>query len=164
MSSVNTRALTPYDTGEILQPILHPGTTGKVDYDNDESSTILTVSARPTSGSDGTTVDIDTQSDDMVTVVLDGTTVFETNSATVDGEPSDTAYARFGRYVAATLGSSTDWECADMTSEMALFVQNLPGFPAIAGATNTELKLWRGIADELGIKHDVEPSEFGDNE
>ncbi|MCI4659700.1 hypothetical protein [Cryobacterium zhongshanensis] len=65
-------SLTPYDTGEILEPKVHGGTTGQVDFENEESSTMITVSARPTRGQDGVTVTIDTQTDDLVTVVING--------------------------------------------------------------------------------------------
>lgn len=35
--------LTPYDTGAVAEPKLWPGHTGKVDFDNDEASTLATV-------------------------------------------------------------------------------------------------------------------------
>lgn len=46
--SANTHALTAYDRGEILEPHLHPGHTGRVDFDNEESSTQLTLRVLPT--------------------------------------------------------------------------------------------------------------------
>jgi hypothetical protein len=73
--STPTPDLTPYDTGAILEPKLHPGTTGKVDFDDDESATIITLDAKPTQTDglfDVVTVTIDTHGDEDIAVVVNG--------------------------------------------------------------------------------------------
>lgn len=54
-----TRNLTPYDTGEILEPQLHPDHTGKVDFDNDEAGTELTLSVRPSPEDDTHVIEVE---------------------------------------------------------------------------------------------------------
>jgi hypothetical protein len=44
--------LSIFDTGEVLEP--HAGRDGTVDFDNDESSTVLQVKATPSERNDGT--------------------------------------------------------------------------------------------------------------
>ena len=159
MSPVKTSTLTPYDTGEILEPRVHPGVTGQVDFENDESSTLITVSARPTSGNDGVTVTIDTHNDDPVTVVINEGAVLKGTvepGSTDDAEPTDLAYAVFGRYVAALLGSHEEWSGGDMLEDIAEYASNLTDFPLIGGQGPDEYALWRDIAGQLGIEHDGE--------
>lgn len=159
MSPVKSSTLTPYDTGEILEPKVHGGTTGQVDFDNDESSTMITVSARPTSGQDGVTVTIDPHGDDKITVVVNDGSVTGEDESNVGAEPTDLAYAVFGRYVAALLGSHEEWSGADMLEEIAEYASNLTGFPLIGGQGPDEYALWRDVAGQLGIEHDGEDAE-----
>jgi len=148
-------SLTPYDTGEILEPKVHSGTTGQVDFDNDESSTLITVSARPTAGQDGMTVTIDSHGDDKITVVVNDGAVINKTDSTDDAEPDDLSYAMLGRYAAALLGSRAgDWDSNEMTEGIARYAAELADFPALSGGSDAELKVWRDIADQLGIEHD----------
>lgn len=48
-----TPSLTPFDTGEVLEP--HTGPNGVVDFDNDESATIVQVQATDSKTTDDTT-------------------------------------------------------------------------------------------------------------
>jgi hypothetical protein len=155
--------LTPYDTGAMLEPRVHPGTTGQVDFDDDESTTILTLSAFPTADQDDSvTVQIDTHGSDHVKVIINDGTVFNESIETVGPEPTAAAYAALGRFVAATIGSNTrDWDSNEMTEEFGRFANGLTNFPAISEGNAEEITVWRGIADELGIRHDDDlPEEF----
>jgi hypothetical protein len=153
-------SLTPYDTGEILEPKVHGGTTGQVDFDNDESSTMITVSARPTAGQDGVTVTIDTHGDDKITVVVNDGAVINDSVDTDDDEPDDLGYAMLGRYAAALLGSREgDWNSNEMTEDIARYAAEISDFPALSGGDDDDLTLWRNVAGQLGIKHDGEDVE-----
>jgi hypothetical protein len=160
MSHATATALTPYDTGEMLEPKVHPGTTGMVDFDDDESATVITLCAWPTEGvDDSVTVQIDTHGSDHVKIVINDGTVFNESVETVGPEPTDTAYAAFGRYVAALLGSHEEWSGAGMLEEIAEYASNLTGFPLIGGQSSDEYTLWREVAGQLGIEHDGEDNE-----
>lgn len=70
--------LTPFDTGEILEPEFHFDNrgvkTGKVDFDNDESATILTLSAYPSKAGGYLTV-LDIDANDDVKIIVNGRVV-----------------------------------------------------------------------------------------
>lgn len=77
-----TPALTPYDTGAVLEPKLYVTSTagltrdnaddfGKVDFDDDQGTTHCAIVARPSTGGD-TLIHIDTLGGDTIKVVLDG--------------------------------------------------------------------------------------------
>lgn len=71
-------SLTPYDDGSVLEPQPWRQTGdlsryGKVDFDNDESGTQLTLKCLPIQR--GVRVEIDAQFDGIVQVVVDGRVV-----------------------------------------------------------------------------------------
>ena len=72
--------LTIFDTGEMLEPKLHyrgTSTEGSVDFDNDESATICTVFAHPSTIEDDTTlVQIDTLAGSKFKVMLNDGQIF----------------------------------------------------------------------------------------
>lgn len=70
--------LTEFDTGEVLQPVLdpRPDERGFVDFDNDESSTVLRLRARPSGTEADTTVLELTAFEGRVAIECDGHPVF----------------------------------------------------------------------------------------
>ena len=48
--------LTQFDTGEVLEPHVHPAQSGWVDFDNDESVSIIKIQVAPSKQEDETTV------------------------------------------------------------------------------------------------------------
>lgn len=75
-------------------------------------------------------------------------------------EPTEAQYALLGRYTAALLGSCEDWDGGDICEAIAEHAANLDraggDFPGLGDQDADELKLWRTVADELGIEHDGE--------
>jgi hypothetical protein len=51
-----TAPLTVFDTGEVLEPHIYPDQSGWVDFDNDESASILKIQVVPSRTDDETTV------------------------------------------------------------------------------------------------------------
>lgn len=67
--------LTVFDTGEVLEP--HVGPNGVVDFDNDESATVVQVSASPSTTIDETTsVTITEFTGALVEVIVGGRVVW----------------------------------------------------------------------------------------
>jgi hypothetical protein len=78
--------------------------------------------------------------------------VYSVTAEPIPNEPDSTAYAHLGRMVCAILGSSLEWDSSYMES-IAEEAERL-GMPAIGGQKNTDLALWRRVADEEGVGHD----------
>lgn len=77
-------------------------------------------------------------------------------------EPTAEQYAKFGRYVAAMFGSAWEWD-SELLSDVGTSAQNFLGTP-IGDQNAADMKLWRGVADELGIYYEVDDSEEGDED
>lgn len=68
----------------------------------------------------------------------------------------DAKLAKFGRYVAALLGSNSQWDsAADYLGEIADAADTIGILPTVNGTGDEPLDYWRGVADGLGIVHDV---------
>lgn len=67
----------------------------------------------------------------------------------------DAKLAKLGRYVAALLGSNSQWDhSADLLFEIANAAYIYDIAPMINGLENEHLEYWRVVADELAIVYD----------
>lgn len=74
-------------------------------------------------------------------------------------EPTTGQYTTFGRYVAALLGSNTEWDsAADYLEVQAAAAANMLGV-SVGDQSPAELKMWRGVADQVGIFYDEDEGE-----
>lgn len=69
--------------------------------------------------------------------------------------PTQAQYARFGEYVAASLGASLEWSGADMLADMAEGAERTLGV-SVGGQDDELLAYWRRIADRLGVYYEAE--------
>lgn len=82
-------ALTVFDTGEVLEPHVYPDQSGWVDFDNDESCTIIKLQVLPSKTDDETTViKFESFSDGLVALERDGEQVW-IGPATADGTTAE---------------------------------------------------------------------------
>jgi len=78
-------ALTVFDTGEVLEPHVYPDQSGWVDFENDESATVLKLQVAPSKSIDeATVIRFESFADGLVAIERDGETVWLGN-ATDDG-------------------------------------------------------------------------------
>lgn len=138
---VRNPLLTEYDTGEILQPHIDPGQRGWVDFDNDESATVVRVQVTPSSADDGAAVlCVDTLIADRIDVVNGAGDVIwwgETAGATVT---ADTATPEEVRVSVA----SSEWDQTEST------YVDIEGLTAImnAWAANDVRRTWAQEGEE----------------
>lgn len=72
-------------------------------------------------------------------------------------EPTTEQYAKFGREVAAMFGSAWEWD-SDLLGCVGDAAQRNLGTP-VGNQNAADFKLWRGVADELGIYYEVDEDE-----
>jgi len=82
------------------------------------------------------------------------------NRQTTLSEPDSAAYARLGRFTAALLGSQSVWAGADLLEDIAAQASHAFGRDRSIGDQDQEqLKLWRNVADEIGLGLDFSEEE-----
>lgn len=75
---------------------------------------------------------------------------------------SDQQYARFGRFVAATLGANLEWDSgADYLETIATGAEAILK-KSIGGDDDATLAFWREVADRAGAYYDEEPCTCAD--
>jgi len=82
------------------------------------------------------------------------------NRQTTLSEPDSAAYARLGRFTAALLGSLPEWNGGDELQDIATEASRAFGTQRAIGDQNPDqLKLWRNVADEIGLGLDFSDDE-----
>lgn len=82
-----------------------------------------------------------------------------TPPAIASTEPTAAEYAEFGRYAAALLGASAEWDDPAAYLEELAQAASARGVQGIGTGTPDDLAEWRAVADLLGVEHDGEPGD-----
>lgn len=79
-------------------------------------------------------------------------------------EPTAAEYAEFGRYAAALLGANSEWSDPGAYLEELDMAAGRAGVHGLGDPDDDDLRLWRAVADELGVEHDGDEDEDGGHE